>query len=387
MKTDTTKGFRDITGKDAQKRAEIRKIIEEVYKLYGFEPAETPVIEYEEFVKGENKEDEAVSDIFKLQDKGKRKLALRYEFTFQLKRLAKNKKLPYKRYEIGYVFRDEPIRQARFRQFIQCDADIVGSTLKDEAENLKIIQTILDKLKIKSITYINNKKLLNEILNKEKIKKKQEVIREIDKLDKLPEKEVRQNLKKYNAESLINIFKKPEKYFEKYDSYNEIKELKKLCNTYGVKPTFMPTLARGLSYYNGTILEIKSKEIKQTVAAGGSYPINGMQATGISFGMAALELLATLDSSLDKRVLIISIKQDKSAIKLAEELRKQGIACNIMFDKVSKALEFANTKEIPNVIFVGAEEVKKKKFKIRDMKTGKEKLISENQLVKEISRP
>ena len=65
MKTETTKGFRDITGKDAQKRAEIRKIIEETYKLYGFEPAETPVIEYEEFVKGENKEDEAVSDIFK----------------------------------------------------------------------------------------------------------------------------------------------------------------------------------------------------------------------------------------------------------------------------------------------------------------------------------
>ena len=364
MKTETTKGFRDITGKDAQKRAEIRKIIEETYKLYGFEPAETPVIEYEEFVKGENKEDEAVSDIFKLQDKGKRKLALRYEFTFQLKRLAKNKKLPYKRYEIGYVFRDEPIRQARFRQFIQCDADIVGSTLKDEAENLKIIQTILDKLKIKSVIYINNKKLLNEILEKEGVKKKKDVLREIDKLDKLPEKEVRQNLKKYNAESLINIFKKPEKYFEKYNSYKDIKELKKLCNNYNVKPVFMPTLARGLSYYNGTILEIKSKEIKQTVAAGGSYPINGMQATGISFGMAALELLAKIDSNSNKNVLIISIKQDKPAIKLAEGLREQGIACNIMFDKVSKALEFADTKEIPNVIFVGSEEVEKKKFKI-----------------------
>jgi len=95
MTIEKVKGFRDFTGEEAEKLSEIRKIIIKVLENYGFEPAETPIIEYEDFVKSNNEEDEAVSDIFKLKDKGKRNLALRYEFTFQLKRLMQNKKLPY----------------------------------------------------------------------------------------------------------------------------------------------------------------------------------------------------------------------------------------------------------------------------------------------------
>ena len=143
---ETVKGFRDI--EDSSKRIAIRNIIEDIFRLYDFKPVETPTIEYEEFVKGENVNDEVVSDIFKLKDKGKRKLALRYEFTFQLKRLAKNKKLPYRRYQIGKVFRDEPITGNRWREFIQCDVDVVGSNIKDEAEILKITSEIFEKLRI-----------------------------------------------------------------------------------------------------------------------------------------------------------------------------------------------------------------------------------------------
>src|SRR3989338_5451660 len=135
---ETIKGFKDYTGEEAKKRAEIKKILVETFEKYGFEPAETPVIEAEEFVRGENANDEAVSDIYKLEDKGKRKLALRYEFTFQLKRLAKNKKLPYKRYQIGEVFRDEPTSSNRFRQFTQGDADIIGSSIKEDVEILSL---------------------------------------------------------------------------------------------------------------------------------------------------------------------------------------------------------------------------------------------------------
>ena len=119
MKTETAKGFKDYLGEEAKKREKIIEIIKEVFKSYGFEPAETPIIEYEEFAKGENEKDEAVSDIFKLEDKGKRKLALRYELTFPLKRIAKQQKLPYKRYQIGPVFRDEPVSSNRFRQFVK----------------------------------------------------------------------------------------------------------------------------------------------------------------------------------------------------------------------------------------------------------------------------
>jgi len=140
---ETVKGFKDYSGEEARKKAEIRKILVRTFEKYGFEPAETPIIEYEEFVKGENPDDEAVSNVFKLQDRGKRKLALRYEFTFQLNRLAKNKKLPYKRYQIGEVFRDEPVSANRFRQFTQCDIDVGGSDIKDEAEVLAMFSEIL----------------------------------------------------------------------------------------------------------------------------------------------------------------------------------------------------------------------------------------------------
>ena len=136
VNTDAVKGFKDFSGEEAIKREEIRKILVETFEAYGFEPAETPIVEQEEFVRGENASDEAVSDIFRLKDKGERKLALRYELTFQLKRLMQNRKLPYKRFQIGEVFRDEPVAGNRFRQFTQCDVDIIGSTIKEDAEIL-----------------------------------------------------------------------------------------------------------------------------------------------------------------------------------------------------------------------------------------------------------
>ena len=111
MKINTVKGFRDFIGDDARKRAYIKSIIEEQFLLYGYEPSETPVIENENFVIGDNFNDDAVRDIYRLEDRAKRKLALRYEFTFQLKRISKNQKLPFKRYQIGYNFRDEPIKR------------------------------------------------------------------------------------------------------------------------------------------------------------------------------------------------------------------------------------------------------------------------------------
>tara|TARA_Y100000310_G_C20685867_1_gene818942 strand:+ start:2465 stop:3595 length:1131 start_codon:yes stop_codon:yes gene_type:complete len=374
MKKETIKGFNDFTGKEALKRLEIKKILISTFEKYGFNPAETPIIEYEEFVKEDNSQDEAVSDIFKLQDKGKRKLALRYELTFQLKRLMKNKKLPYKRFQIGEVFRDEPTTGNRFRQFTQCDADIIGATIKDEAEILSLIKDILDKLNIKFTIYVNNRKLLDEILNEQKIKDKEQVIKGIDKLDKLPEKQVLLNLKKLKAEKLLNIFKKPKKYFTKYKAYSEIKELKKYCNIYNVKIEFSPSLARGLSYYNKTIFEVKTKEMKETINAGGSYMFNGIQSSGFAFGLERLSMLAKLKLQKEK-TMILSLNQDKKAIKLAQKLRKKGKNIIMFYGKPSKALEYANSYDIDEVIFVGKEEIKEKKFKVKDMKSGKESLL------------
>ncbi|MBU3940781.1 MAG: histidine--tRNA ligase [Nanoarchaeota archaeon] len=380
---ETVKGFKDCSGEEAIKRQRIKEILVKNFELYGFEPAETPIVEFEEFVKGENVNDEAVSEIFKLQDRGKRKLALRYEFTFQLKRLASNKKLPYKIYQIGAVFRDEPVSANRFRQFTQCDVDVIGSSLKEDAAMLALTSKVLRELGIKAEINVNNRKLLNEILEKEGVVKKEEVIRELDKLDKMPEKIVKENLKKYKAEKIINIFKKTDSFFEQYDAYDEIKELKKYCNYYGVKFNFQSNLARGLSYYNGTIFEVKTKDVKETVCAGGSYLVNGVQSVGISFGLERLSALANVEIKGNK-ILLISIGQDEETMKLSEELRNEDIPCLIAFGQISRALGYANSINADYVIFVGEKEVKKGKFKLKDMDSGKEDMLKIKEIIKKL---
>lgn len=388
MTSETVRGFRDIEGEEAEKRQEIREILADVFQSYCYEPIETPIIEYEEFVKGNNQNDEAVSDIFKLKDKGERNLALRYEFTFQLKRLANGKKLPFKRYQIGEVFRDEPIGANRFRQFTQCDIDIIGASVKDEAEILAVVKDVFQKLNIKNEIYVNNRKLINEILEANGIKNgnKYYVMKEIDKLDKLPEKEIKNNLRKYNAEKIINVLKNKESYFKKFQAYKEIQELKKYCDYYNVKVIFRPFLVRGLSYYNRSVFEVKTtdRNFKETICAGGSYMVNNIQASGISFGLDRLASLAKLESK-KKKCLIISIDQDKEAIKLAEKLRKANIDCMILFGKPSKALDYANSKKINSVIFIGEQEVKSKKYTLKDMKSGKESKVNEKEFIKRLS--
>jgi len=374
MTTETIKGFRDYTGEEAKKRRRVTDYIEGAFMRYGYEPAETPIIEKEEFVRGENKEDEVISDIFKLKDKGKRKLALRYEFTFQLKRLMKNKKLPYKRYQIGPVFRDEPVSANRFRQFTQCDADIVGSTVKDEAEILAMTKEIFDKIGIDFVIYINNRKLLREILSKYKIKNKEQVIREFDKLDKLPKEQIKDNLKKLGAGKILGILEQSPNYFKKYKSFSEIDGLVDYCELYGIKVRFAPFLSRGLSYYTGSIFEIKCKGVKETICAGGSYEVEGKQATGISFGLDRISQLAKLKTEKEK-YLVVSLGQDKESVKIAQKLRKKNKIVSLLYGKPSKALEFANSYDYNKVIFVGQKEVKSGKFKVKDMKTGRERVL------------
>lgn len=378
MKIDTVKGFRDFVGDDARKRAYIKSIIEKQFLLYGYEPNETPIIESEDFVVGENFNDEAVRDIYRLEDRAKRKLALRYEFTFQLKRISKNQKLPFKRYQIGYNFRDEPIKKGRLRQFIQCDCDIIGSTIKDEAEMLYMIKSILDKIQIKATIFVNNRKLLNEILESEKIpeKNREQVIKELDKFGKLTKAEVAFNLKALNAEKLLKLFDEGEKYFTKYKYFNEIKELKKMCSDYGFDVKFNPTLARGLSYYNGNIFEIYSEDINVSIGGGGGYTVNDIQSTGISLGLEPIYLISKIQGERVK-YLVASINQDNKSIEIAQKLRAKGFSTLVLFDKtISKFIEYANMKGIENIIFVGENEVNLNKYKIKNLDSGKEIVYS-----------
>ncbi|UCD20917.1 MAG: histidine--tRNA ligase [archaeon] len=392
---ESVKGFRDILGVEALKRIKVKEIIEKWFRLYGFSPIETPIIEYEKIVKGDNLQDEAVSNIFKLKDRGKRALALRYEFTFQLARLLKqnpNLKLPFRRYQIGSVFRDEPVAKGRYREFTQCDIDIIGdSSIKADAEVLAVVNDIFKELKIEVKIRINNKKLLDDLLTRFGISDKEKVLRELDKLDKLTRQEIEKNISSVTgnkkAKKILDFIKKDLSFFteEEFKGSDEVKELIKLCKDYGFNVEFDASLARGLSYYTGNVFEINSKQYKFSLVGGGRFDDSvgrllnkQIPAVGLSFGLDRITGIAKVDSDRVKCI-VISINQDKESIKIVKELRKNNISCFIM-DKISKALEYANKEKIPYVVFIGSEEIKKKKFKLRDMKTGKERFLTSKQL-------
>ncbi len=374
MSSRTVKGFNEFVGIEAAKRVAVRRIILRNFELYGFESTESPTVEFEEFVKKDAGED-TISEIFRLEDRGGRKLALKYESTFQLKRLARNSKLPFKRYTMTQVFRDEPTGKNRFREFSQCDCDVVGSGLKDEAEILSLVFNILKDLGIDSVVYVNNRKLLNEIMVDLGIEEKdrEQAVREIDKLDKLDKVKVADNLKRIGAEKLLEVIDKRD--FSRYKFYSEIKELIRLCKMFGVEVKFAPELARGLAYYNGTVFEVKSKDMSGTICGGGAYLVDKVQAVGFAFGLERVCALSKLEGDKSE-VLVLSIDQDEEAVRVAGELRGRGVRTVLLMDKsVGKGLEYADAKGIGKVVFVGKNEVAAGKFKVRDMGSGAEEML------------
>lgn len=395
MEIAKARGFRDVLPPESLKREKVIETIKKYFKLYGFLPVETPTIESDELLKSEGEEDEAVADRYRLKDKAGRDLGLRYEFTVQLSRLFaeyKNIKLPFRRYQIGNVFRDEPLRAERYREFIQCDADIIGdSSVSADAECLALANDIIKELNIKAEIIINNRKLLDSILDKLGANNKRQTIREIDKMGKLSENEIRKNISKLvdkkKTDELFSMIKKDLNYFLKnnFNGASEIQELMDLCELYGMKPRFSPSLARGFSYYTGNVFEVFSKEQKFSIASGGRYDKKvgkyagrEIPAVGISFGTIADYPKVEFDST---KAIVISIGKDKEAIKFMQELRKNKIS-SLMINKLTKALEYANSYSIPYVIFIGEKEIKNKKFKLRDMKSGKESSLDKESIIR-----
>jgi len=411
IEIDKVKGFQDYLPPESQKRAKVTAVAKQIFELYGFVPIETPIIEYDELMRPESLpsegEDDAVAERFKLQDRGGRNLGLRYEFTFQLSRILKqnpNLKMPFRRYQIGPVFRDEPIRQGRVRQFTQCDIDIIGSSeLSADAECLACISDVLIALEIKDFQIqLNNRKLLNAIIESVQIQNAKQVMRELDKMQKIGEDEVKLNLRKYTTPNqiitLLKLLDKPLSFFieNAFDGAKELQELINLCSLYGLKPIFNPYMIRGFAYYTGGIFEF-IKEGKTSIVGGGRYDntvgkfLNReIPAVGISFSIEALMALCPELSEIEikpqARVLIISINEDKASISLAKSLRKKNISTILTFGQISKQLEYANAQKIPYVVFLGEIEVNNNKFKLKDMTSGEEKQLTEKQLISKLAK-
>ena len=391
IEVDTVKGFKDYLPPESVRRRQIEKLVETVFQNYGFLPMETPIIEFDELMRSEtlsDEEDESISDRFKLKDKAGRNLGLRYEFTFQLSRIFKqnpNIKLPFKRYQIGSIFRDEPIRIGRTRQFTQCDIDIIGdSSIHADAECLAVVYDVLHELKIKDFEIqVNNRKLMNSIIESVEIIERKQVMKELDKLNKIGEDEVKSNLKKYTSSNqvitLFKILEKPLPFFVEnaFDGAEEIKKLQEKAKLYGIEFKFNPFMARGFGYYTGNIFEFVLPN-KTSIVGGGRYDkVVGKH----SYKEKELSLLK-LDSF--PKVLIVSLDEEKETIKIAKKLRKNNISCMTAFDNLSKQLEYANSLKIPYVIILGSEEAQNEKYKLKDMISGEQRDLTENQLIKKL---
>ena len=413
------KGTRDLKHEEAIVRNKIVSTLKGVFEVYGYSPLETPVFErYDILASKYAGGAEILKETFKFKDQGKRELGLRYDLTVSMCRFVgmnPNIKMPFKRYAIGEVFRDGPVERARYRQFTQCDVDVVGiNGMTADAEIIALTQRAFKKLGFDVVIRVNNRKLLNDLLSNAGVKKDklETVLLTIDKLDKFGLEAVKKELKqkkvnnaaikkivniiniKGNNKAKINNIKK---LINDSDGLKEINELLSLLNILKINIDFDVSLARGLSYYTGTVIEVylKNSGVKTAVCAGGRYDNiigsfigrGNYPAVGISFGLdriydAYIEKTKEIKKSVTQ-VYIIPINTFNESLKIAEELRNENV--NVDIDLTgrgpSKNLQYANSLGIPYVLFVGQEELKQGKIKLKDMDSGKEQMMDAEELV------
>jgi len=419
MQMKNARGTRDISGEDAILRQKIVSTLKSVFELYGYNPLETPVLErYETLASKYAGGEEILKEVFKLKDQGNRELALRYDLTVPLARFVAtnpNLKMPFKRYAVGNVFRDGPLKLGRYREFAQCDVDVVGSSsMTTDAEMVKIALDAFERLGLDVVAKVNSRKILDALLEKAGVSKEkaETVILSIDRLEKFGKETVEKELTDKGITTAV--VKKLMQYITIQGNNKEkILKLKKIISDSGLDEIeqvlkfagnknveFDVSLARGLAYYTGTVFEVflKKSEITSSVAAGGRYDNmigNFVQnkrdypAVGISFGLDviadAMKLEKKDNSKTVVKVYVISIGENKKAADLVEALRKKDINCDADYSgKVGKAIDYADNYGVPFVIFVGKKEVKAGKVKVRDMKSGKEQLLSQDNAIKQI---
>ncbi|MBT3297582.1 histidine--tRNA ligase [archaeon] len=421
MKLQTAKGIQDIIPEEKIIQNKIVQDLKETFEQYGFSPLETPIIERLEtlsakFTAGEASD--ALKETFKLKDQGKRNLGLRFDLTVPLARfVGMNPQLPmpFKRYEMGSVFRDGPIRTGRVRQFLQCDIDTIGtSSMLAEAEILSAADSAFKKIGLDVKIKLNNRRILNGILDECGIKKKEEAIIAIDKLDKIGQEGVIAEFKERKIKSSEKLFKlvKPgislselKKKVTSEETLKGISELEEVfgyldkMNVYSI--VFDVSLARGLAYYTGPVYEVfvKDGSLKSSLAAGGRWDNmigsflgknSIVPAVGVSFGIVPIiECLKKKEEFSQKsltKVYVIPIKTLDESLGIVQELRSQNInaAVDLLDRNISKNLKYANSLGIPYVIIVGKRELDEEKVLLRDMKSGDQFEISVKEVVKKI---
>ncbi|MFH0954774.1 MAG: histidine--tRNA ligase [Candidatus Micrarchaeota archaeon] len=394
-KFQTVRGMRDFLPDQMRVKQSIEDTCRNVFESFGFEPLQTPIVEDFGLLAKKGSGGEAIkNEIYYFKDKSDRELGLRFDLTVPLGRvIASNSTLPkpFKRYQIGTVYRYDRPQAGRYREFTQCDVDIIGAAgILADFECLQIGCKVMQELQIDYWVVLNSRPLLEELafscgVPKEKIA---DCFRSIDKLDKIGEKEVEEELKQCGiGKKILGVLKEKDlkkikavlKNKKPMEEMEKLLELVKQNNlTEAVKLDL--SLARGLEYYTGFVFEIKTKQ-GPSVGGGGRYDklveLYGGQATpatGISFGVD--RLLDVLEKQNKKvppksRVLVMAFteKQSALALKAADAFRQAGI--NAEFDllsrNVSKNSEYCQKKGIRFLAIIGENEEKKGTVTVKDL--------------------
>jgi histidyl-tRNA synthetase len=428
MKPSIPKGTRDFSPEQVAKRTYIFNTIKQVFALYGFQPIETPTMENLSTLTGKYGE-EGEQLLFKILNSGDflrgekdtsnyKKLTtqiaekgLRYDLTIPFARyvvMHQNEiTFPFRRYQIQPVWRGDNPQHGRYREFYQCDADIVGSdSLLNEAELVQIYDEVFSKLGVKVVIKLNNRKILQGLAEVVGMPDRMmDITIAIDKLDKIGEEGVKEELLGKGIEGekfeVIKTF-----FATKFDNLaaffadseigkKGVEELQTIFNylknsQLSNKIEIDLTLARGLNYYTGCIFEVKvapEMNVKMGSIGGGgryddltgSFGLKGISGVGISFGADriydVLEELALFPENSVAATKIILLCFDTPAqiyaIEVAKELRQAGIKTEIYADlaKVKKQLDYANKRQIPFVALIGSEEVEQKVLTLKNMQT------------------
>ena len=425
----TLSGFMELLPQDQIKFNEIMNIIRETYELYGFLPQETPIIEASEVLLAKAG-GETEKQIYSFT-KGDTDLSLRFDLTVPLaKYVAKNYNeltFPYRRYQIGKVFRGERDKKGRYREFYQCDIDIIGDgklSIINDAEIPSIIYTIFKKLNFgKFIIKINNRKVLNGLFDELEIAgKMKEILIVIDKLEKIGMDAVKKELfelgltsdKVEKIEDFLNISGSNDEKLQKlkdlkFDSeifksgLEELEEVIKDVRLFNVEEDYFKidlTIARGLDYYTGTVYEtnLVGYESIGSVCSGGRYENlagyytkKDLPGVGISIGLTRLfynlKELGLLNNDTAKSISKVDIVTMgvgiENAIEIANTLRDNNIKTEIYKEeaKTKNKFSYANGLEIPYMIIIGEDEVNKGKYTIKNMITGEQELKTKEEII------
>jgi len=405
----TPKGMRDILPEDMLVRKQVIERIERIYRKYGFRPMETPAMEYLDTLKAKAGE-EADKQIFSLEGE---RLALRFDLTVPLARVAATNSFPkpFKRYAIERVWRREEPQRGRFREFWQADVDIIGSSsMRCEAELLSLARDVCNEFGFeKPLILVNNRKILDALSEKLKLgKKKADVFRALDKLDKMGEGEVRSEIEELigaaRMKELFDLIRISGTNKQKLEAASKLSEegaaeLSQVVELCDFEIEVDLSLVRGLGYYTGPVYEIKLAKGMGTVVAGGRYDnllgIYGQAdpAVGISVGIERLiTLILERDGNSRKtysRVFVATPKKElyAEASKIADEFRNVGIEVetDLAERNLRKQFDYANALGISNIAIIGDREIAEKKITLRNMESGKEESLGIKEAIKRLS--